>query len=151
MGASLASVYGWILLRITVREHALSPIQANSVSMCIGGALALLHSLCIDRWDPLPIAAGHGGSFALNLGLMMLISNLICYNLYGMLLKRFTATFLSFIGLLSPIFASLSSYLFLGEPLSWTLFAATGVVSIGLWMVYSAELKQGYIPQRNPS
>ena len=76
---------------------------------------------------------------------MVLISNLICYNLYGVMLKRYTATFLSFMGLLSPIFASISSWALLGEKPSWIIFLSTGVVSLGLWIVYRAELKQGYI------
>ena len=61
------------------------------------------------------------------------------------MLRRYTATFLSFMGLLSPIFASLTGWLFLGEPISWVIFLSTGIVSIGLWIVYYAELKQGYI------
>jgi len=54
-------------------------------------------------------------------------------------------------GLLSPIFASLNGWLFLGEPLSWVIFLSTGIVSLGLWVVYSAELKQGYIVKKKDS
>ena len=86
--------------------------------------------------------------FALGTVGMMLLYNVLCYNLYGFLLKRFTATFLSFMGLLSPIFASLSAWVFLGEPPSWQIFLATGIVSIGLFIVYRAELKQGYIVKK---
>lgn len=76
---------------------------------------------------------------------MTFISNIICYNVYGLMLKKYTATFLSFVGLLSPIFASLNSWVLLGERPSWIIFASTTVVALGLWMVYQAELKQGYI------
>jgi len=62
-----------------------------------------------------------------------------------LMLRRYTATFVSFMGLLSPIFASFSSWILLGEKPSLTIFASTGIVSLGLWLVYSAELKQGYI------
>ena len=79
---------------------------------------------------------------------MTLVFNILCYNLYGFLLKKFTATFLSFIGLLSPIFASINGWLFLGESFSWVIFLSTGIVSMGLWIVYSAELKQGYIVKK---
>jgi drug/metabolite transporter (DMT)-like permease len=48
-------------------------------------------------------------------------------------------------GLLFPIFASLNSWLFLGEQFSRTILLSTGIVSIGLWLFYSAELRQGYI------
>ncbi len=145
IGAAMSSVYGWVLLRLIVKDQMISPAMANGGSMMIGGILAFLHSLFSDSWNPTPIAAG---SFAPFFGwtlLMAFISNIVCYNLYGMLLKKYTATFLSFIGLLSPIFASLHGWIFLGEPLSGLIFLSTGIVCLGLWIVYAAELKQGYI------
>ncbi len=145
MAAALCSVYGWVLLRLIVKDSAVSPLTANGVSMLVGGLLALFHSFLVDSWNPFPVAASNFGPFAQGILLMTLISNIICYNLYGMMLKRFTATFLSFMGLLSPIFASLNSWFFLGEPLSPVIFFSTGIVCLGLWLVYSAELRQGYI------
>ena len=76
---------------------------------------------------------------------MTLVSNILCYNLYGYMLKKYTATFLSFMGLLSPIFASLNSWIILGESPSWQILLSTSIVSLGLFIVYQAELKQGYI------
>ncbi|MBS0621050.1 MAG: DMT family transporter [Verrucomicrobia bacterium] len=145
MGAALCSVYGWVLLRLVVKDQALSPLMANGASMLLGGLLAFGHSFLVESWNPLPVAFEHISPFLQGTLLMTLISNIICFNLYGMLLKRFTATFLSFMGLLSPIFASLNGLFFLNEPLSWPILLSTGIVSLGLWVVYRAELKQGYI------
>ncbi|MEN9654053.1 MAG: hypothetical protein RL235_165 [Chlamydiota bacterium] len=144
IGAAFCSVYGWIILRLLVKGDDTSPLLANGSSMLIGGLFALIHSVISEPWTPLPVASGSWTPFIQGILVITLISNLICYNLYGWLLKRFTATFLSFMGLLSPIFASLHSWLFLGEIPSPTLFAGTAIVSFGLWLVYSAELKQGY-------
>lgn len=151
MGAALFSIYGWILLRLVVKDEsrALSPMMANGVSMLIGGTLAFIHSFFVENWSPIPVASADFGAFFKGTLLMTLISNILCYNLYGMMLKRYTATFLSFMGLLSPIFASLSGWLFLGEVPSWTIFLSTGIVCLGLWIVYRAELKQGYIVKRS--
>jgi drug/metabolite transporter (DMT)-like permease len=149
LGAALCSVYGWTLLRLMVKDRAISPWAANGISMLIGGGLALTHSMLVEPWTPLPVSLSNLPTFAQSTLLMTFISNILCYNLYGMLLKRFTSTFLSFMGLLSPIFASITSWLLLGEPLSPTILMATGVVVIGLWLVYSAELKQGYIKRSN--
>lgn len=145
MGAALFSVYGWVLLRIVVKDTEVSPLVANGASMLLGGMFALIHSSFADSWSPLPVMMGHFPDVLKGVLIMTLISNIVCYNLYGMMLKRYTATFLSFVGLLSPIFASLNGWLFLGEMPSWTIFLSTGVVSLGLWIVYQAELKQGYI------
>lgn len=145
IGAAICSVYGWILLRLLVKDQAISPLMANGSSMLIGGSFALIHSLFAEPWSPVPVSGANAPSFIQGTLLMTLLFNILCYNLYGVLLRRFTATFLSFMGLLSPIFASLSSHLLLGEPLSINIFFATGIVSIGLWLIYSAELRQGYI------
>lgn len=158
VGASICTAYGWILLRLIVNPPStqkpaapISPLTANGISMFIGGTIALAHSFFIDSWNPIPVEAGHFGAFAQSVLFMTVISNIMCYNLYGFLLKKFTATFLSFMGLLSPIFASINSWFFLGEQPSMIIFLSTGIVSVGLWMVYSAELRQGYIHKSQPA
>jgi len=151
VGAALFSIYGWVILRLVVKDNEVSPVTANGTSMLIGGVLALICSGFVDTWSPLPVNPGQGSPFLMGLIGMTFLYNILCYNAYGWMLKRFTATFLSFMGLLSPIFASLSGWLFLGEPPSWQILLSTGIVSIGLWIVYRAELKQGYINKSPPS
>lgn len=143
--ASLCTVYGWVLLRLIVRDSTVSPLTANGISMLIGGSLALLHSYFVESWNPLPVETASLLPFIRGLLIMTLISNIICYNIYGMMLKKFTATFLSFMGVLSPVFASFISWIFIGEQPSPIIFLSTGIVSLGLWLIYSAELRQGYI------
>jgi drug/metabolite transporter (DMT)-like permease len=145
MGAALCSVYGWVLLRLTVKDQEVSPVMANGSSMLLGGLFALTHSYFVESWHPIPVESGNLAPFIKGTLILTLVSNIICYNVYGVMLKRFTATFLSFVGLLSPLFASLNGWIFLGEPISWTIFLSTGIVSLGLWIVYQAEIKQGYI------
>ncbi len=150
IGAAMSSVYGWVLLRLIVKDQMTSPTMANGGSMLIGGLLAFAHSAFTDSWNPTPIVLGSFSPFFGWTLLMAFISNIICYNLYGYLLKKYTATFLSFIGLLSPIFASLHGWIFLGEPLSGLILLSTGIVCIGLWIFYAAELKQGYVIKAEP-
>ncbi len=145
MGAALFSVYGWVLLRLIVKDHEISPLVANGSSMLIGGLFALIHSFFIDSWNPLPVAEGKMGTFAWGIVSMTLLYNLVCYNAYGYMLRKYTATFLSFMGLLSPIFATLAGWALLGEKPSPYIFLSTAIVSIGLWLVYRSELKQGYV------
>lgn len=142
-GAVFASVYGWILLRISLKEHKVSTLMANAYGMLIGGLMALANSLLVDNWNPVPVTSF--APFIQGVVLMTLISNIICFNIYGYLLKKYTMTLLSFAGLLSPIFASITSLLILGEPISWTLISCTGVILFALWIVYSEELKLGYL------
>lgn len=146
---ALASVYGWVLLRLIVKDQTVSPLMANGMSMVMGGVFALIHSSIFENWNPIPVASQNWTPFLKGTLLMILISNLICYNVYGWMLRRFTATFLSVMGLLSPVFASLISWVLLGETPSWVIFLSTAIVSLGLWVVYKAELEQGYIRSTN--
>lgn len=144
-GAAFFSVYGWVLMRVLVKTEKVSPVLANSYSMLIGGVLALGHALISADRVSFSLTPGSFSAFSKNLLLMTLLYNLICYNLYGFLLKKYTATFLSFMGLLSPFFASFYGLIFLGEPLSPSLFYSTGILTLGLWLVYGEELRQGYL------
>jgi len=141
MGAALSSVYGWVLLRLLVKNETISPLMANGSSMLIGGVIAFIHSFFVDNWSSMSLTIDQVTPLLQALLLMTLVSNIICYNLYGMMLKRFTATFLSFAGLLSPIFASMNAWIFLGEKPDPLIFLSTGVVLVGLGIVYSSELK----------
>lgn len=144
-GAAFFSVYGWVILRLVVKNEEISPFFANGSSMFIGGVLALITSLFIDTWAPVPIAKGGFLPLVLSVSLLTLFSNIFCYNLYGYLLKRFTATLMSFFGLLSPLFASISSWIVLHEPPSLPILLSSGIVILGLWIVYKEELRQGYL------
>jgi drug/metabolite transporter (DMT)-like permease len=151
IGATFCSVYGWVLFKLIVKQNDISPITVNGITMLLGGMIALCHSFFAEQWNPLPVSPTNFPSFLKGSLIIIIISNIICYNLYGFLLKRFTATFLSFVGLLSPIFASLNGWFLLNEKLSLSLFVASGILSFGLWLVYQAELKQGYILSKTPA
>jgi drug/metabolite transporter (DMT)-like permease len=145
IGAVVCSVYGWVLLRLMVKDFVISPIMANGSSMAIGGVLSLLHSFFSEFWHPIPVQSHLWPSFLISVFSIIFVSNIVCSNLYALMLRRFTATFLSFVGLLSPVFATLYGFFFLGEPISWLIFLSMSIVCLGLWFVYCAEIKMGYI------
>ena len=138
--AIIASVYGWIILKQVLQDLNYSTIFANGISMFFGGMVALIHSfLAGENWDPIPVNNMY--KFLSLSVLMCIISNIICYNLYGILLKRFTATFMSFAGLITPLFASLFGFFFLQESISWHYFASMGFFTIGLAIFHQEEIK----------
>lgn len=139
VGAVFFSVYGWIQLKKVMGDYEYSPLLANGLSMTLGGVLALAHSYAAsENWAPLPVT--NLPSFAINTLIMCLISNLICYNLYGYLLKRFSATFMSFAGLVTPLFASIFGFVWLNEVITWHYFISMVLFSIGLLIFYREEM-----------
>jgi drug/metabolite transporter (DMT)-like permease len=139
MGAAICSVYGWILLKQLVNENGYTPILANGASMLIGGALALCHSFFVEDWTPVPVSSYF--PFLICALLLIVISNLICYNLYGVLLKKFSATFISFAGLSTPVFSAFFGWLFLQEQPTWTFYISLLIVYGGLYIFYQEELQ----------
>ncbi len=140
VGAAICSVYGWILLKQLVHENGYSPWMANGLSMLLGGSVAMCHSYFTERWDPVPIT--DYVPFLLCALLLILISNLVCYNLYGFLLRRFSATFMSFAGLSTPLFSVFFGWMLLGEVMGWSFYVSLAVVFLGLLVFYQEELKK---------
>jgi len=141
--ATMTSVYGWILLRKLGKDEGVSPVVANGISMVFGGLMALIHATFVE--GVYPVAPGEGAEFFKWISVMIVVSNLFCYNLYGWLLKRFTATFLSFAGLTTPIFAAVWGFVMHRETVPYSFFISMGIVALGLWLVYAEELRLGYI------
>lgn len=142
MIATGCSVYGWILLSQLVKENGVSPIMANGTSMLLGGGMALIHSFIIDNWNPVPVT--NYIPFLECAVLLMLVSNLIAYNLYGFLLKKFTPTFISFAGFTTPLFTAIFGWFFLGEVVTLPFYISAAIVFCGLTIFYQEELKIGY-------
>lgn len=142
MMAAICSVYGWIVLKQLVQEHQLSPLTANGTSMLVGGFLALGHSLAVENWDPIPVT--NVPIFLECTLLLIIVSNLLCYNLYGSLLKRYSATFMSFAGFTTPLFTALFGWFVLGEIVTWPFYVSFLIVLSGLVLFDQDELKETY-------
>ena len=143
--ASFCGVYGWILLRLMVKDQQMNPVKVNAFSMLFGGALAFITSFIIETSPLTQMYQLDAPPYFGWLALIIFISNIVCFNLYGFLLKKFSATLLSFFGLLSPLFTSLNAYLFFNEPVHPIILVITVLVSFVLFIVYRIELQQGYV------
>ena len=142
--------YGWIIIRKLVRDKNYSPAMVNGISMFAGGILALVTSfLRIEFTWIIPTKIGFEISFPVTdwgpffgiLTIVIIVSNLICHNLYAGLLKQYSPTFLSFASFLTPLFAAFYGWILLNEKISWPFIVAIIGVCIGLWLFYQDELK----------
>lgn len=147
VGAVFFSTYGWILMRMLVKDGKISPLLINGLGMLIAGIIAFVHCYLLEK-SIFPVQTANISNFIKGTLLIIFISNILCYNLYGYLLKRYTATFLSFVGLLSPIFTSITGFFVLNEKPSPIIILSTFLVMIGVWIVYKQEIKQGYIKKK---
>ncbi len=142
LGAAVATVYGWITMRQLVHNGNYSFLMANGYSMLIGGIISLIHSAAVENWTPIPVTAM--SPFLIATAALLLISNLLAYNLYGYLLQKFTAPFLSFAGYMTPFFAAFFGWWFLQETIPLSFFLSGALILVGLILFYQEELRLGY-------
>ncbi len=137
-----SAMYGWTIVRKLINDKHYSPSCVNGIAMLGGGILALVTSLFVEGWYPAPVSDWF--HFIFLTALIILVANIIFYNLYGELLKRYTSTFLAFAGFVTPFFAACFGWFFLGEGITISLFFSLLTVSAGLYIFYQEELRQGY-------
>jgi len=147
-----SSAYGWMIMKKLV-ARGYSFIFINGIGMAGGGVLALGLSCIIEGFPALkqapvviPWLADSYGVFIENLAMLgmytftiILIANIIGYNLYAHLLSKYSATFLSFAGFVTPLFAALLGWIFLGEIVTWHFFATIVFVICGLCLFHEKQ------------
>ena len=130
--------YSWIVMRTLIRDKSYSPMMVNGISMFAGGLLALITSLFIE--GPFPVT--NFWPFVTLLSFIIIISNIICHNLYGHLLRKYSATFLSFAGFLGAPFAAIYGFFLKNEVITWHFYLSGIIVFIALYLFYKDEMLQ---------
>jgi len=140
--AIIASVaahsYGWVIMRKMIREKSYSPMMVNGISMTFGGLISLFISIPVEGIAPVSSPL----NFALLLGFIIIVSNIICHNLYGHLLRSYSATFLAFAGFLTPPFAAFYEWFLFNQTITWHFYLSSIIVFAGLFLFYKDELYQ---------
>jgi len=155
-------VYGWIVMKKLVVNKHYSPIFVNGFGMFFGGLASFITSFIIETKPLLKCASGSmnlstsdvtAGSpwfcfswpdFLMFMGavlLLILVSNIIFYNSYGFLLKKYTPTFLALVGLVVPAFTAFIAWIFLGETVTWLFLLSLAIVILGAYIFYKDELQ----------
>jgi drug/metabolite transporter (DMT)-like permease len=139
--AVTSASYAWFIVSdLMKRGYGISLI--NGIAMLIGGLFSLV-SWYIFFGHEHPIK-GSLNSFILWTVILIVVANVISFNLYGWLLKHLSITFMSAIGFLCPIFASFYGVVFLKENLGLSHLIALVMVCFGLWLFYREELRKNY-------
>jgi len=135
--AVLSLSYAWfIVIRLMKKGYGLGLI--NGVAFLVGGIFSMLTAaLTTDLSHPVSEFLPFIGWLLL----LILVSNIFYYNLFGWLLKRYSVAFVFFSGFLSPCFGTLYDWLFMGGTLTWHYFASLGLITLGLYVFYREELK----------
>lgn len=139
LAAVVASATGWLLLKQATQTYKVEPFVANGMSMILGGMMTLANSFVSETWDPVP--SNDITTFLLCSFALMAISNFFCYNLYAYLFKKFSATFISFAGFITPAFTATYGFIFLSEEIPLIFYPSYAVVCLGIFLFYQEELR----------
>ena len=142
--SAASTAYGWILIKKAMVNRSYSSVMLNGVSMFWGGIIALIISFIVEGTPALGITEGKLLSydvllmFSFYVFALVVIGN-IRYGLYGYLLTRYSATFLSFTGFIAPLFAAFFDWVLMGEVVSRSFFISMAIVIAGLFLFYQGE------------
>lgn len=158
LGAVFSASYGWIILKKT-QNRGYSTVLINGLTMFAAGVAALITSLIVEGSPTIipPITCfskqipwlcqffgTYGAGIAVFIAYalaLIIISNIVCFNLYGYLLSIYSATFVSFAGFITPLFAALFGWLLLGESIGWPFITSLVIVFWGLLLFFQEELR----------
>jgi len=129
--------YSWLLIQKLVHHKNYDTSIVNGVCMASAGFLSLMTSYAIE--GPAPVY--DPSAFCKGLFFMVFVSNILCHNIYAGLLRKYSATFMSFTSFLSPLFAALYAWAFFNETITWHFYISIAIVLIGLYLFYQDELK----------
>jgi len=136
--ATIAFAYGWILnKRMHVTVHVPSGLLTGA-ALFVGGSTTLVFWLCFENKAICSMQVTD--DFWWLLLLFAMITG-ISYNLYSALLKRYSATFVSFASFLEPAFGLVYGAIFLAKPISYLALCSLLGLGSGLYLFYQEELR----------
>lgn len=144
LGAVFISRFGWVLAQKLLKQHTYSPQEINAQTMLLGGMLSLAfmvgtQDFCLDSGNYYKIFNLWSWPLTAMLAYTVLVGNVVAYNLYGHMLKKYSATYISLMGFSVPLFVAVYGKLFLKEPLSINFLSALLITFLGFILFYLEE------------
>lgn len=135
-GAVTSSCYAWFLVK-RLMNKGYKLVMINGIAMLGGGLMAIVPTVLFEDFAH-PVSAV--GPFLFWVAVLILVANVVVYNLYGWLLNHYSITFISFSGFLSPSFGTMYEAVFMGGTITWHYFICLAMVALGLYIFYRDEL-----------
>lgn len=148
--AVFSASLGWILIK-DLLKRGYSSWQANGFCMLSSGLLAILTWIVSFNLGysgqavSLSVETTLVSSMVFRLTSLVFLSNVFCYNLYGFLLKEYSATFISLSMMLVPLFSAFFGWYFLGEIISIYFMVTLLITSAALYLFYQEDLSSNNI------
>ncbi len=144
------SRFGWMQAQKLLKSDAIRPIQLNAITMTLSGIISLFIALISNKTNIISLSncpitlfnykifkylinyTGFNGVLIFFILYTTIIGNVIAYNLYGHLLKKYSSVYISLLSFSVPIFVYIYGILFLNERLTLRFIIACIITFIGL-------------------
>ncbi len=148
--AVISACYGWITTKQLVVTRGYSTIMVNGIAMLAGGIVSICMALLLEDapWilsakNPAFGFTSYGYALAAVLcytTFLIVVANIICFNLYSSLLRRYSTTFISFAGFITPLFAAFFDLIVFRQMVPISFVVTICLVAIGIYIFYQDEL-----------
>lgn len=129
-----------VIVKLTPRSH---PIVTNAIGMLVGaGLLGVLSVALGERW----MAPVDGRTWAA-LVFLVLGGSVVVFWLYVFVIRRWTASAVSYTFLLLPLVTVVYGAIFAGEGISISFVVGGAVILVGVWVGALAPVRAPKLPQ----
>ncbi len=133
-----SGAFSWFIFKKLLKK-SYSSMLINAYSMLIG-AFFCLFSFPFFKIN-FNFCFVNIKMFFIYLFLLIFVTNIISYNLYGYLTKKYSLRMISFVGFLCPFFTLIMEYFFYGEEILFEEKIALILILIGLFFFKKGENK----------
>lgn len=124
----VSSCYAWFLVKELMNKgYTLGFI--NGVAMFGGGIMSLITAFLVE---PVGSMVTAWGPFLWWVLALIVVANLMVYNLYGYLLRHYSLTLMTVAGFLTPTFGTVFEWLFMDGAVTWHYAVSLALVTVGL-------------------
>lgn len=144
-----SAAYAWFVVK-KLMNRGYSLLIINGISMLLGGIGSFITWYILSPAGVAPVTDLK--PFIITVVALILLANVVVYNLYGWLLRRYSLNVVSCAGFMSPLFGALYGHLLLNEQLGWQHYIAMASITIGLYMFFYETLvsKKSSVPVPPP-
>ncbi len=142
MVAVISASYAWFEIK-KMMNKGYSLVLINGSAMLLGGIASLVSSALFFGSESFYVA--QPVEFFKYVALMIVVSNLIFYNAYAWLMKKYSITFLTFAGFLSPVFGAIYGHTLLGEQIGWQYACSLAMITLALYIFYQEESRMPHV------
>jgi drug/metabolite transporter (DMT)-like permease len=135
--AVFSGAYAWFLVK-ELLSKGYSLLLINGITMSLGSLITIANLLIIDGPKGLQVQ-----SFWPFLGYssaLIFIGNIFAYNLYGILLRRYSITFILLAEFMSPLYGLLYGWIFFNDAISTRDILSFAIIIIGVYIFHHGEV-----------